>query len=430
MSRSLTHPAWRWLLPLATVAAAAALCWQGGRHALAEHWEDSTRPDDWLRAANLEPTNAQRWQKLGLYRQLDFENADLKQAIVYYRRASALDPRSPYILLDLASAYDMDGDSAEAEAAYRAAEQAYPVSGEVAWRYGNFLLNQGRMDEAFAEIRRALLAQPLLVNLAVSRCWRSSPDIHLLLEKVLPDTDDADWQTLAYLVPAREADASLAVWGALVRRGNGMQLPQVFGLIDLLIQQNRTSDAWEVWQQALKASGAPAEVASDSRVTDGGFETDFTNGGFGWRYEPQQGVTVTFDSSRPHTGLRSIAIDFDGTANVSFYGLWEYVPVEPNRHYHFAGFVRMDEVTSDSGLRFELRDPTQPSGQPWVTQNLTGTQPWTLEELDIVTGPQTHTLIVRMFRPASQRLGGRIDGTVWVDDVSLVPTAAPAGTKR
>ncbi len=75
MSFSLSNPMWRWLLPLVTFAAAAVLCWQGGKHALAAHWAESSRPANWLRAANLEPTNAEHWQKLGLYREFDFDNA-------------------------------------------------------------------------------------------------------------------------------------------------------------------------------------------------------------------------------------------------------------------------------------------------------------------------------------------------------------------
>jgi len=429
MSWSLSNPLWRSLLPLATLAVAAVLCWEGGKHALAAHCGESPQASDWLRAANLEPTNAERWQKLGRYRQLDFENTDLNLALTYYRHAAALDPRSPYILIDLAGTYDMAGDTAQAEATYQAAERAHPISGEVAWRYGNFLLSQGRVDEAFAEIHRALLVQPALVNLAISRCWHSSTDIHLLLDSVLPNTDDADWQALAYLVPAREADASLVVWAALKNRGNPIDLSQSFPLLDLLIQQNRVDDAWRVWQDALKASGTPAGAASDSLVTDGGFETDFTNGGFGWRYTPQPGVIVAIDTSRPHTGVRSVAIDFDGTANVDFDGLWEYVPVHPNTHYHFSGFIQMDEITSDSGPRFEILDPA-PGGQSWTTESLTGTQPWTPEDLDLQTGPQTHILTVRVIRPARADFGGKIDGTAWVDDLSLVPTAPGAGDKR
>jgi len=87
----------------------------------------------------------------------------------------------------------------------------------------------------------------------------------------------------------------------------------------------------------------------------------------------------------------------------------------------------MDGVTSDSGVRFELDDASEPGSVDLMTENLTGTQPWTNEELDIVTGPQTHALALRIIRRASEHFGGKIDGTVWIDDVSLVRTAGPSG---
>ncbi len=58
-----------------------------------------------------------------------------------------------------------------------------------------------------------------------------------------------------------------------------------------------------------------------------------------------------------------------------------------------------------------------------MTQNEIGTLPWTMEELDFVTGPQTHVITVRVTSKLSERLDNKIRGTLWVDDVSLVPAS-------
>ena len=107
-----------------------------------------------MRAARWEPANAENWYRLGRYRQLDFENSDLPQAISYYRRATAVDPEPARYWLDLAEAYETVGSTAQAEDAFRKAQQVYPISADVAWRLGNFLLRQGREEEAFE--RRAI----------------------------------------------------------------------------------------------------------------------------------------------------------------------------------------------------------------------------------------------------------------------------------
>ncbi len=44
-------------------------------------------------------------------------------------------------------------------------------------------------------------------------------------------------------------------------------------------------------------------------------------------------------------------------------------------------------------------------------------------EADIETGPSTHALVLQVRRLPSRAFESRIDGTAWVDDVSLVPVA-------
>jgi hypothetical protein len=429
MRLRLTNPAARSLVVLAVVLIAAIFCWEGGKHALAMYWANSTDPQDWQRAANLEPSNADHWYLLGRYRQLDFENEDLPLAISHYRRALALVPENPYYWLDLASTYDEQGDSAAAESAYLAAERAHPISGEAAWRYGNFLLGQGRSDQAYDEIHRALEAEPQWMDLAVSRTWRSSQDVHLLLDRVLPDTPEARERALVFLEAQKQPDAALAVWQRMVQRRDPIELAESFPLLDLLIAQDRVPQAWQAWQQALAASGAPSGIDDGSRVSDGGFETEFANGGFGWQYQPQPGAEVNLDLRGPHSGSRDLEITFDGSANVDFENLYEYVPVEPGTSYHFSAYMRAESLLTDVSLHFEMSDPEHPNDPPFVTQGVAGIEPWTLIELDFRTAPDTHVLLLRLRRPASAVLS-KIEGTAWVDDVSLEPAAAPAGNAR
>src|ERR1700680_4317375 len=200
MPEQSANPARRLTAAAIAMVAAVWFCYAGAKHALASHYAISSSPQDWERAARIEPGNAEIWYRLGRYRQLDFDNADVPLAISYYRRAIQLNPRSPYYKLDLAGALEMAGNMGEADTNFRAAQAAYPISGEVSWKYGNFLLRQSRLPEAYSEIHRSLAVYPSLIPLAVSRVWHSDPDIHLLLDQVLPDTAVAYSQALAFLV--------------------------------------------------------------------------------------------------------------------------------------------------------------------------------------------------------------------------------------
>src|ERR1700686_2616844 len=134
----------RWAVFAAILLVSVALTVSAARYAVADQWAQSSNPTLWLRAAKLEPSNAENWYRLARYRQFDFENADLPLAISYYERATAVDPGSSSYWMDLGSAYEMTGNVTGADLAFRNAQKQYPVSAQADWAYGNFLLRQGR----------------------------------------------------------------------------------------------------------------------------------------------------------------------------------------------------------------------------------------------------------------------------------------------
>lgn len=418
IARTLTRKA---VVALA-IAGALGLAYGGVKHEWANHFAVSSNPNQWLRAAEIEPENAENWYRLGRYRQLDFEHANLPQAISYYRRAVQLNPRSAYIKLDLASALEMNGNAAEADKVYRAAQENYPISAEVAWRYGNFLVRQQRLPEAYAQIHRALAVDPKLIPPAISLCWRSNPDANVLLDQVLPNTVAADEAALAYLVRAKQPDAARTVWNRMLALKFSTDWKAVFPFIDLLVAQGQFEQAGQVWKQALGAAGlSAAGFPSGTLVFNGGFENDILNGGFGWREHDPPGSSFDYDSSEKHSGIRSARLTFDGSQNVEYGDLYQFVLVQPNARYRFQGFLRLDQISTDSGMRFEIRDPHHPRDLDVLTPNETGTEPWTLEESDFTTGPQTQLILIRVRRLPSQHFDNKLSGTVWVDDVAVVP---------
>jgi hypothetical protein len=422
----------RWLVLVGVVIASAGLVFGAARHGLAEHWAASSDTSQWLRAAELEPSNPEIWYLLGRYRQFAFENGDLRLAISYYKRALALNPRSVRYWADLASAYETAGDLGQAERAFREAQQAYPISGDVAFRFGNFLLRQGRVDEAFEQMHRAVSADQRLTSLVMPLCWRSTRDIDRILSIVLPAKPDAYWGALQFLVDSNEPDAAMAVWKRLTASEPSFPLPQAFPLLDMLIRSGYAENARTVWTQALSAAGITAEpAASGSLIWDGSFERDLLNGGLAWRFEPVAGAAMDLDEETFHFGRRSLHVVFDGTVNVNFQNVWQYVVVEPNTHYRFSAYLRTQELTTDSGIRFEIDDVSHPANAPQfkpmpsqLTPNVVGTQPWALDETEFLTGLETRLLRVSLRRTPSDKFGNKIGGAVWVDDVSLARTLA------
>ena len=189
--------------------------------------------------------------------------------------------------------------------------------------------------------------------------------------------------------------------------------------------QEKFEDAGKVWHQITgKDTASAVAFTENSLVYDGGFEKDISGGGFGWRQNDAEGADFDFDTDEKHSGSRSARLTFDGTKNLLYEDLFQNVLVSPNTRYRFQGFLRTDQISTNSGMRFEIVDPNNPQRLDVLTPNETGTLPWTLEQLDFATGPDTHLISIRLVRKPSERLDNKIRGTVWIDDVSLVPAGA------
>ena len=420
------------LILLVAILVAGLMSFLAGKAALADHRSHSKIPAQWLRAAELEPGNGEYWERLGMFREYDFDNPDPYLAIQYYRKALESNSRSDLYWMNLASTYEIVGDTAHAREAYQRARAVYPISAEVAWNYGNFLLRQSQFDQGFAEIRHAMDTDPTLTPLAISRCWRSTRDVDRLLSQLLPAGVDPYFQALDFLAKSQEFDAAQVVWKRLLALRQTFPLSRSFPYLGYLIQEDQGDEAETVWGQAIAASGWPHAASPDSSVIwNGGFEYEIANGGFDWVEDQIMGALMGIDTTNPHSGKRSLRVDFTGSSNLDFHQVSQFVAVKPMTHYHFRAYMRTEEISTESGPRFVIYDPHHLNELLVQTANLTGTQPWTLLEVDVTTGPQTHILLILLRRFQSRLFDNKLSGTVWVDNVSLTPAPeAPAQTSQ
>ncbi len=413
------------------LAVGALLCYQAGRLWLADHRIHSNRLEVIERGAALEPGNAEAWDLLGRHRQLDFENADPLQELADYQRAVQDDPLSATYWMNLAGAYEANGDLSSAQNAFEHARAAYPLSAEVAWNYGNFLLRQEKEAEGYAEIRHAVQSDPKLLTLAISRVWRSSHDVDILLDQVLPADVNAYIQALNFFASIRQPDAALSVWSRLISLGQNVPLSRTFPFFDELILDDRSADARQVWIEALTAAGlAHDEPMNHSLVWNGAFSSDFSNGGLGWRWNSPIGGAVDFDTAPPSSGVRAVRLDFGGGTNLELTQPMQYVPVEPRHTYHFHAYMRTEEITTESGIRFSIVDPNHNDAVNVSTDNFMGSHPWTALDADVTTSAETHFLLVRLWRAGSRLFENKLSGTVWIADVSLIPEEDLGNTSR
>jgi Flp pilus assembly protein TadD len=413
----------RGMLVAAAFLLAVFLSYFSIRNALAVHFAGLQTAAGYARATRLEPASARNWYLLGRYWQYNLEEPDARRAIEGYLTALSFHPRSADTWMDLATAYESENDPTAARNAFLHAQNAYPLSAEVFWRYGNFLLRQGELDSAFSEMRRAVEADHRRGAEAFSRSLRAGPGVEKILDRVLPPIGDVYVDVIRDQISEGHTSNALKVWDRLVAIHPRLRLRDVFTLVGALMAEKRIAEASRIWDQAVSFAGmTDLQGPPGSVLWDGGFESGVTGGGFSWLFpEGWRHVQFTIDAQEKHSGNHSLRVIFDGEANFNFTGLCHYVPVLPSTAYRFSAWMKTRALSSDQGLRFQLRSVGTEDSSAAVTPDVHGSQPWTRIEIPWTSGKDVQELQVCLLRFESDQAENKIRGTAWVDDVALVP---------
>jgi tetratricopeptide (TPR) repeat protein len=418
------------LLLISAAAIAAVIVWQAGQFWLARRGLDSQQLPQLENSVALVPGNGEVWDHLGRLRQWDMANEDLAGAVADYRMAVKVDPLNATYWIDLAGALEANGDDSGARQAFARAQYVYPKSADVAFNYGNFLLRHDDPADGYRQFQLAAYGDPRLLPLIVSRAWRSTENVNQLLDQILPQNADAYLQSIEFFRSIHQADPALTVWGRLMKLGLRFPLSRSFPLLDELIEEDRSTDARRVWREAILAAGFPYSDPPDhSLVWNGNFRSDFANGGLDWRWWAISGLLLDFDSEPGPNGSRAVRLDFSGGANLALIVPFQFVPVEPNSAYHFHAYMRAEQITSDSGLRFLVADPNHDNTLNLISDNFVGSHGWSPINIDFTTGPLTHFVLIRVVRYPSTLFQNQLGGTAWVADISLTPASGSQGAQ-
>jgi len=411
---------------------AVLLSYLSVRNALAAHYVGLESREGYEHAARLEPKNFENWQRLGRYRQYTLEDLDIGRAIQAYTVALSLNPRSADTWADLGSAYEAEGNIAAARDAFLHAKNVYPLSPEISWRYGNFLLRQSETDAAFLEIRRAVEVEPQRGAEALSRALRAEPNLDLVLDRVLPPQKDAYISAIVGQTEEGDIANAVRVWDRLAALHPKLKLENYsFALVGALLQKNQVSEAHRLWEQAVDFAGlGNLPEPTGSVLWDGGFESGVSGSGFAWMFPEGQSVQFSIDHREEHSGNQSLRLLFNGRYNLHLLGPCIQAPVQPSTDYDFSAWVRTLSITTEQGIRFQLRSLGTPDTPTVSTSDVRGTQPWTRVEIPWSSGKNVQEIQVCVERLPSQEVDDKIQGLAWVDDVAVVPAAPVPATEE
>jgi len=377
-------------------------------------------PDAIQTAMKWDRANPEYYDALGNFMHLYSNGGNSNEIVELYQSATRLSPQDARYWADLGAGYDWAGRSDDALDAFQQARKLFPNSTEINWRLANFYVRAGKIPEALDSLRIVLLGDGTAGRRVFTLATNATPDGEAILD-MLPPQAPVFFDYLNFRIEKGDIAGAEEVWARILKLNLSFELRDAFPYFDALIQHRELSQLTETW--SALAERFPAQirprVSGSGLVTNGGFEFDVLNGGFDWRVAPVEGAVVSLDSIGAFEGARALRITFDGSRNIDYGHVFQYVPVEANTRYRFSSQMRVQGITTDSGPRLQVCDAYNFGHLFAATENLVGTSGWSEQHPEFTTSADTRLLLVRVVRPVSSKLDTRIGGTIWIDNVQL-----------
>jgi hypothetical protein len=365
------------------------------------------------RAAWLDPGNAEYRDHLGRY--YDLVARDPGAAVEEYKTAARLNPHSARYWFDLASSYQVLGDTKSQAAALERAIKADATTPDVAWEAANLYLVQGENEKALREFRVVIANDPSLANVALQFAWRINSDVDSMLRDVVPVRADSYTGFLELLESKQETHSTTKVWNALIQTHQPFEIAHGYDYIRYLVQHKEVDQAVQAWQQIASRFGLTAYLPSSTNlIVNSNFNLKVLNAGFDWQHQKQSSVTLTLDPSDFHAGRRSLLITFDGPGIVES-GIYQLVAVQPNTTYDFSGYYKTGEFEGAGGPHFTIQD-MYTQAVYYESEELRDIGFWRSADGEFTTGPDCKLIVLHVRRlPA----GSPMRGKLWIGDFHL-----------
>lgn len=420
---------WRRILLLLPIVAVVLGTWHVGR------WFVGDTMAQWIpedaeaahvtaaMAARLAPDDPQTHYTLAELGMRSFEPAELPEALRQYELATSLSPFDYRLWLSLGRARALAGDAAGSEQALRRVVELAPAYAEPRWLLGNYLLREGRTDEAFAELRRASEADPQTYQAQVfDLAWHIFKEDPRASLAAVGDTPAARAAFADYLLQQKRMDDAIKLWNSLDAKQQGEQRAVGDNLLHALMSAKRFHAALEVARSTGAGEAAQPEL---NRLLNGDFESNVEVTGknlFGWQVVPVAQTQINFDARQRHSGARSLRIVFEVASTIDFRNVSQFIVVEPQTRYRLTHYVRTEDLKSTSTPLTEVADAANPQQVLAASSPLPlGTSDWQLVTLDFTTATQTEGIIVRISRQCATPVCP-LYGKVWYDDFDLQRT--------
>lgn len=366
--------------------------------------------------ANLAPDDPQTHFSHAILLEKTFYPEDLPKSLVEYEKAVALSPYDFNLWLELGKARERSGNLQGAEPAMRKSLALAPNYSRVQWTLGNFLLRQGKTEEAFVEIRKAAAGDSQYANPATASAWQIFEGDIGQMKQFVGDSANLKSAFAALLAREKRFDEALEIWNALpetdqkgIFKTNGEEIYQK------MLEAKKYRNAVQLFSQ-ISDTERKFEVG---RIENGGFELENPKNpsAFEWQIadgvEPQIGV----DNANKHEGNLSLVVLFNSVDGRAFRQISQIVAVESETKYILEGFYKADLKTSAT-LKWEVVNASDGNVLA-STETVAAKSDWTNLKTEFTTAADMEGVIIRLVRTGCNATICPISGKVWFDDFSL-----------
>jgi len=370
-----------------------------------------------LRAIQITPSYSDPYYRLGLFYQWELRSINPKESLHYLLMAIERNPLEQEYWLNLSKIYRRLGETSTSEKALKNAILVFPTSYQGRWVSGNLFLQEGAIEKALPHFSYILMNYPNQSHLVYDVLARAINDPEYILDQIVPKDPFSFRQFLSYLYERGDKEWVRRAWKRKESFGFKADRKTTLQYVDFLIAHTELSEAFQVWKARLHEEGR-ATPMDNNLITNGGFEKEeILGGGFDWKIEKVPGAKISFDPSTAFEGKNSLKIVFNGKENVNFHHVHQFVPLKPNTEYMLQAGMKTQAITTKSGLKMEVLGIGSPFYK--ASESLVGDHPWRELEILFRTPSQLQGGIVRVRREKTDKFDRFIDGTVWIDNVSL-----------
>jgi hypothetical protein len=318
------------------------------------------------------------------------------------------DPADPYVWCNYADVLEQNGHLEQASAAFEHAMTLGPNLPSVLIRAGYFDFTYGWLDRGFVISNRILVQTDGLDAILFSYLQYFGKGTASLLGTAIPASHRPAQSWAAWIGRNGSEDDVRETWAWMVQ--NHLTDENIaLDLTRTLWQRQFFRTAQELWSNWL----GPAQ--GDHQVGEVIFNRQFKDtpdgSPFDWTIATQPSIEI----SRAH----GLDVHFTGAENVEL-NIQQSAVVSPGR-YRFSAEIESEGLTTDQRPFFHIFDPGNRARLDITTPQISSASPRSETDLDFTVTPDMQVLNIQLERRESERFDNKIQGTLHVYEVSLVP---------